>query len=152
VPGRHAARDEKRSTSPLALGASRAPGRNLGLGQESLIPPGLNLGPVSVSRSSQSNGCARFPVEQNRARRPRANPSLISFSSAPSHAPQHSRATPSADERERRERARGAARAPRQCARSPLGERATVEWPQRRFYRRAAAPSRSGVDPQGERR
>jgi hypothetical protein len=112
VPGRHAARDEKRSTGPLALGASRAPGCNLGLGQESLIPPGLNLGPVSVSRSSQSNGCARFPAEQNHARRPRANPSLIPFSSAPSHAPQRSRATPSADERERRERARGAALSP----------------------------------------
>jgi hypothetical protein len=79
VPGRHAARDEKRSTGPLVLGASHAIGRNLGLGRESLIPPGLILGPVSVSRSSQSNGCARFPAEQNRARRPHANPSLIPF-------------------------------------------------------------------------
>jgi hypothetical protein len=72
------------------------------------------------------------------------------FSFAPSRAPQRRlRAT---DERRRRERGRGAARAPRRCARSPLGERTTVEWPQRRFYRRAAAPSRSGADPQGERR
>jgi hypothetical protein len=62
---------------PLALSASRAPDRNLGLGRESLIPPGLNLGPVSVSRPSQSDGCTRFPAEQNRARRPHANPSLI---------------------------------------------------------------------------
>jgi hypothetical protein len=77
VLGRHAARDGKRSTSPLMLGASRAPGRNLGLGRESLFPPGLNLGPVSVSRSSQSNGRAKFLVEQNRTRRPRAKPSLI---------------------------------------------------------------------------
>jgi hypothetical protein len=73
----HAARDEKWSTGPLVLGASRAPGRNLGLGWESLFPPGLNLSPVSVSRSSQSNGCAKFSAEQNRPRRPRANPSLI---------------------------------------------------------------------------
>jgi hypothetical protein len=77
VPGRHAAQDKKWSTGPLALGASRAPGRNLGLGRESLIPPGLNLGPVIVSHPSQSDGCTRFPAEQNRTRRPRANPSLI---------------------------------------------------------------------------
>jgi hypothetical protein len=70
---------EKRSTGPLALGASRAPGRNLGLGQESFIPPGLILGPVSVSRPSQSDGCARFPAEQNRAPTPSRNPSLIQF-------------------------------------------------------------------------
>jgi hypothetical protein len=78
---------------------------------------------------------------------------LASFlvSSAPSQrrsAAERLRAT----ERRRRERARGAARAPHRCACSPLGERATVEWPQRRFYRRAAAPSRSDADPQGERR
>jgi hypothetical protein len=55
-----------------------------------------------------------------------------------------------ATERRRRERARGAARAPRRCACSPLGERATVEWPQRRFFASARpdeaasnAPSRS---------
>jgi hypothetical protein len=72
---------EKQPSGPLALGASRAPGRNLGLGRESLIPPGLKLGLVSVSRSSQSNGCARFPAEQNRASAGRANPSLISISS-----------------------------------------------------------------------
>jgi hypothetical protein len=53
------------------------PAHNLGLGRESLIPPGLNIGPVIISRPSQSDGCARFPAEQNRARRPRANPSLI---------------------------------------------------------------------------
>jgi hypothetical protein len=53
-------------------------------------------------------------------------------------------------ERRRRERARGAARAPRRCARSPLGERAAVEWHQRRFFASArpneaasSAPSRS---------
>jgi hypothetical protein len=79
VPGRHAARDGNRSIGPLALSASRAPGRNLGLGRESLFPPGLNLGPVIVSRPSQSDGCARFLAEQNRFRRPRANPSLISL-------------------------------------------------------------------------
>jgi hypothetical protein len=79
VPGRHAARYGKRSTGPLALSASRAPGRNLGLGRERLFPPGLNLGPVIVSRPSQSDGCARFPVEQNRLRLRRANPSLISL-------------------------------------------------------------------------
>jgi hypothetical protein len=77
VPGRHAARDGNQPSGPLALGASRAPGRNLGLGRESFIPPGLKLDPVSVSRPSKSDGCARFPAEQNRARRPRANPSLI---------------------------------------------------------------------------
>ena len=71
---------EKQPSGLLALGASRAPCRNLGLGRESLIPPGLKLGPVSVSRSSQSNGCARFPAEQNRASAGRANPSLISIS------------------------------------------------------------------------
>jgi hypothetical protein len=83
VPGRHADRDGKWSTGPLVLSASRAPGRNLGLGQESLFPPGLNLGPVSVSRSSQSNGYAKFPTEQNRARRPRATLALILIFSTP---------------------------------------------------------------------
>jgi hypothetical protein len=75
VPGRHAARDGNRPTGLLALSASRAPGRNLGLGRESLFPPRPKLSPVIVSHPSQSNGCARFPAEQNRARRPRANPS-----------------------------------------------------------------------------
>jgi hypothetical protein len=79
MPGRHAARDGNQPTGPLALNVSHAPGRNLGLGRESLFPPGLNLGPVIVSRPSQSDGCAKFPVEQNRLRRPRANPSLISL-------------------------------------------------------------------------
>jgi hypothetical protein len=79
VSGRHAARDGNQPTGPLALSASRTPGRNLGLGRESFFPPGLNLGPVIVSRPSQSDGCARFPTEQNRARRPRVNPSLISL-------------------------------------------------------------------------
>jgi hypothetical protein len=74
-------------TGPLALSASRALGRNLGLGRESLFPPGSKLGPVIVSHLSQSNGCARFPIEQNRVDSPRANPSLIRFS-APTHAPQ----------------------------------------------------------------
>jgi hypothetical protein len=72
---------EKQPSGPLALGASRAPGRNLGLGRESQIPPGLKLGPVSVSRSSRSDGCATFPAEQNRASAGRANPSVISLRS-----------------------------------------------------------------------
>jgi hypothetical protein len=93
VTGRHAARDGNQPTSPLALIASRAPGRNLGLARESFFPPGLKLGPVIVSRPSQSDGCARFPAKQNRARRPRATLASFCFSSAPSHAPQ--RATPS---------------------------------------------------------
>jgi hypothetical protein len=59
---------EKQPSGPLALGASRAPGHNLGLGRESHIPPGLKLGPVSVSRSSRSDGRARFSAEQNRLR------------------------------------------------------------------------------------
>jgi hypothetical protein len=83
VPGRHAPRDEKRSTGPLALGASHAPGRNLGLGRESFIPPRLKLGPVSVSRPSQSDGCVKFSAEQNHARRPRATLPLIPIFSAP---------------------------------------------------------------------
>jgi hypothetical protein len=112
VPGRHAARDGNRSTGPLALSVSRAPGRNLGLGWESLFPPGSKLGLVIVSHPSQSNGCAKFPAEQNHARRPRATLALILIFSAPTHAPQRSRATPSVDEHERRERARGAALSP----------------------------------------
>jgi hypothetical protein len=79
VPGRHAAQDGNQPTGPLALSASRVPGRNLGLGRESFFPPGLNLGLVIVSRPSQSDGCARFPAEQNRVLRRRANPSLISL-------------------------------------------------------------------------
>jgi hypothetical protein len=79
VPGRHAARDGNQPTGPLTLSASRASGRNLGLGRESFFLPGLNLGPVIVSRPSQSDGCARFPAEQNRVLRRRANPSLISL-------------------------------------------------------------------------
>jgi hypothetical protein len=112
VPGRHAAPDGKRSTGPRALSASCAPGRNLGLGRESLFPPGLNLGPMIVSRPSQSDGCARFPAEQNRLRRPRANPSLISLLRSLSRAAASDRATPSIDEHERRERARGTALSP----------------------------------------
>jgi hypothetical protein len=79
VPGRHVARDRNQSTGPLALIASRASGHNLGLGRESFFPPGLNLGPVIVSRPSQSDGCVRFPAEQNRILQRRANPSLISL-------------------------------------------------------------------------
>jgi hypothetical protein len=79
LPGRHAARDGNQPTGPLTLSASHAPGRNLGLGRESFFPPGLNLGPVIVSRPSQSDGCVRFPAEQNRVLRRRANPSLISL-------------------------------------------------------------------------
>jgi hypothetical protein len=77
VPGRHAARDGNRPTGPLALSASRAPGHNLG--RESYFPPGPRLGPVIVSHPSQSNGCTRFLVEQNRVDSPHANPSLIRF-------------------------------------------------------------------------
>jgi hypothetical protein len=77
VPGRHAARDGKRSTGPLALSVSRAPGRNLG--QERFFPPGLNLSPVIVSPPSQSDGCARFLAKQTRLQLRRANPSLISL-------------------------------------------------------------------------
>jgi hypothetical protein len=146
--GWETARSRKRSTGPLALGASRAPGRNLGLGWERLTAPGLNLGPVSVSRPSQSDGRARFSAEQNRIRRPsRRTLASFLFFSALSRTPQRRLR---ANERRRRERARGAARAPRRCARSPLGERAAVEWPQRRFFAPArpdeaasSAPSRS---------
>jgi hypothetical protein len=88
VPDRHAARDGNRPTGPLALSAFRALGRNLGLGRESLFLPRLKHGPVIVSHPSQSNDCAKFPAEQNRARRPHANPSPHSFLSAPTHAPQ----------------------------------------------------------------
>jgi hypothetical protein len=106
VPSRHAARDGNQPTDPIALSVSRAPGRNLGLGWESLFPPGLNLGPVIVSRPSQSDGCVRFPAEQNRLRRPHANPSLISLLRS------LSRVAASDSERRRRERARGAALSP----------------------------------------
>jgi hypothetical protein len=113
VPGRHAARDGNRPIGSLTLSVSRALGRNLGLDRESLFPPGPKLGPVIVSHPSPSNSCVRFSAEQNRARRPRANPSPHSvFLRSHSRAAASSRATPSADERERRERARGAALSP----------------------------------------
>jgi hypothetical protein len=86
VPGRHVARDGNQPTGPLVLNASRALGCNLGLGRESFFPPGLNLDPVIMSRPSQSDGCARFPTEQNRVLRRRANPSLISLLRSLSHA------------------------------------------------------------------
>jgi hypothetical protein len=79
VPGRHTARDGNQPSGPLTLSAPRAPGRNLALGRESFFSPGLNLDPVIVSRPSQSDGCVRFPAEQNRLRLRRANPSLISL-------------------------------------------------------------------------
>jgi hypothetical protein len=79
VLGRHAARDEKRSTSPFALDASRAPGRNLGLGRESFIPPGLNLGPVSMSRHLNPTAVRGFRPNKTALRLRRANPSLISI-------------------------------------------------------------------------
>jgi hypothetical protein len=79
VLGHHVARDGKWSTGPLTLSASRATGRNLGLGRERLFLPGLNLGLVIVSRPTQSDGYVRFPVEQNQLRLRRANPSLISL-------------------------------------------------------------------------
>jgi hypothetical protein len=103
VPGRHAARDGNQHSGPLALSASHAPDRNLGLGRESFIPPGLNLGPVIVSHPSQSDGCTKFPVKQNRARRPRATLALILIFSA------HSRAAAQpGDSVGRRARAEGA--------------------------------------------
>jgi hypothetical protein len=112
--GRETARSRKR---PVAHSSSDCAPRarppcNLGLGRESLFPPGSKHGPVIVSHPSQSNGCAKFPAEQNRARRPRATLALILIFFAPTHAPQRSRATPSADEREQRERTRGAALSP----------------------------------------
>jgi hypothetical protein len=88
VPGRHAAREGNQPTGPLTLSASRAPGRNLGLGRESFFPPGLKLGPVIMSRPSQSDGYARIPAEQNRLRRPRANPRVHLRHLAPRRAPQ----------------------------------------------------------------
>jgi hypothetical protein len=65
TPGRETARGRKTARGLLALGASRAPGRNLGLGRERLIPPGLKLGSLSVNRPSQSDGRTRFLAEQN---------------------------------------------------------------------------------------
>jgi hypothetical protein len=69
-----------------------------------------------MSRPSQSDGRTRFSAEQNRLRHlSRRTLASFMFFSAPSRAPQRRlRAT----ERRRRERARGAARAPRRCARS----------------------------------
>jgi hypothetical protein len=116
VPGRHAARDRNRPTGQLTLSASRAPSCNLGLGRESFFPPGLKLGPVIMSRPSQSDGCVRFPVEQNRARRPRTTLHSFCFSSAPSHAPQ--RATPSG------RRAAAERACPRRCLEPLAGVRA----------------------------
>jgi hypothetical protein len=55
APGREAARNRKRPIGPLTLSASRALGRNLGLGQESHFPPGPRLSPVIVSHPSESN-------------------------------------------------------------------------------------------------
>jgi hypothetical protein len=133
VLGRHAARDRNQPTGPLALSASHAPGRNLGVGRESFFPPGLNLGPVIVSRPSQSDGCARFPAEQNRVLRRCANPSLISLlfrSLSRAAASDSERPTSGAGESE----PEAPPGAPSRCARSPLGECATVEWPQRRFF------------------
>jgi hypothetical protein len=115
---------KKPARGPLALRASRAPGHNLGLGRESRNPPGLEVGPVSVSRSSGSDGCARFSAEQNPRPRPRAQTLAILALSLSLLAPQRRLRAP---ERRRRERAGGAARGPRRRARSPLGERAAVE-------------------------
>jgi hypothetical protein len=67
APGRHSARSKNWPVGSLALSASRAPGRNLGLGRERRFPPGPRLGPVIVSHPSASNGRARNPAEQNRA-------------------------------------------------------------------------------------
>jgi hypothetical protein len=132
VPGSHAARDGNRPTGPLTFSASRALGRNLGLGRENLFPPGPRLGPVIVSHPSQSNDCTRFPVEQNRVDSPRANPSLIHFS-APTHAPQR------AAERLRRPMS-DSARAEGACLRHRLEPLAGV-----RTHRWVDAPPSSGL-------
>jgi hypothetical protein len=67
APRRHSARSENRPFGLLVLSASRAPGRNMGLGWERRFPPGARLGLVIVSHPSASNGRTRNPAEQNRA-------------------------------------------------------------------------------------
>jgi hypothetical protein len=146
VPGRHAARDRNQPTGPLALGASRPPGRNLGLGWESLIPPGLNLGPVSVSRSSQSNGCARFSAEQNRLRLRRANPSLISLLRSLSRAA----VSDTSGRRAAVERASLRRRpSPHRCSLAPTRWRASAR---RRRRSRRGASARSRARPHADER
>jgi hypothetical protein len=115
APGHHAAQNRNRPIRPLTLRASRAPGRNLGLGRESHFPPGPRFGPVIMSHPSESNGCAKFPAEQNRANALTQTLALIRFSPLPllRHSEQSSdfvgrRAT----QHEWRERARGAALSP----------------------------------------
>jgi hypothetical protein len=46
-------------------GASPRPGRNLGLGRESRPPPGPKAGPAAPSRTSRSDGCPSFSLNQN---------------------------------------------------------------------------------------
>jgi hypothetical protein len=115
APGRHVTRNRNWPIGPLAFRVSRAPGRNLGLGRESHFPPGPRLGPVIVSHPSESNGCARFSAEQNHADALAQTLALIQFSPLP--LPCHSEQSSDfvgrrATQRERRERARGAALSP----------------------------------------
>jgi hypothetical protein len=46
-------------------GASPRPGRNLGLGRESRPPPGPKAGPATPSRTTRSDGCPSFSLNQN---------------------------------------------------------------------------------------
>jgi hypothetical protein len=110
-----------------------------------------------VSRSSQSNGCTKFSAEQNHARWPRANPSLIL-----SLLRSLSCAAASDSERRWRERARGTALSP-----SPVCA-LTVGWTRHRRVAsatllRVRSPQRGGerrlrrglvtdANPQEERR
>jgi hypothetical protein len=133
VPSRHAARDGKTAQRPARARCVPHSRPQPGPG------PGKSYPAWAETRSGE---CESFiSIQRLREVPGRTKPrsgsvaqTLTSFlvSSAPSHAPQ--RRLQATDERRRRERARGAARAPRRCARSPLGERATVEWPLRRFY------------------
>jgi hypothetical protein len=121
--GRNAARSRKWPVSPLALSASRASGRNLGLGRESRVLPGPRLGPLDVSRPSASYAHARIPAEQNRIRRPCANPRVHLRLLAPRRAPQ---LTP---RRRRRGPSRRRRAAPRQSrTRVDLGGRTHRSW------------------------
>jgi hypothetical protein len=83
---RQAAMRPEAANGPLTLSTSRAIGRNLGLGQESCVPPGPRLGPLDVSRPSASDGHARIPAEQNWLRCPLANPRVHLCLLAPCYA------------------------------------------------------------------
>jgi hypothetical protein len=74
APGRDLPLIRKMARGPLTHSPSHAPGCNVGLGRESRVPPGPQLGPLDVSRPYASNGHAWIPTEQKRRWRPRANP------------------------------------------------------------------------------